>query len=101
MEQGLLRQHQEHRSLAFVYQEFMGEVMRCNLGARRHPSPRSVARDVETPTLRLRTIERDIRAGKVILIINIQHGSDRERASPRLRGGPYHGDHEILRRARP
>jgi hypothetical protein len=62
---------------------------------------RSVTRDIETPTLRLRTIERDIRAGKVILIIGIQHGGDRKRAGPRLRGGPYHCDHEILSRARP
>jgi hypothetical protein len=63
--------------------------------------PRSLARDVETPTLRLRTIEGSIRARKVILIIDIQHSSDRKRASPRLRAGPYHRDQEILGRPRP
>ena len=64
-------------------------------------SPRSAARDIETPTRRLRTIEGNICAGKVILIIVIQHGGDRERAGSRLRGGPYHRDQEILGRARP
>ena len=57
--------------------------------------------DVQTSTLRLPTAQRDIRAGKVILIIGIQHGSHRERAGPRLRGGPHHRDHEILARASP
>jgi hypothetical protein len=64
-------------------------------------SPRSAARDIETPTRWLRTIEGSIRAGKVILIIVIQHSGDRERAGPRLRRGPYHRDQEILGRARP
>ena len=61
---------------------------------------RSVTCDVETPTLRLRTIEGNIRAGKMILIIDIQQGSDRERAGPRLPGRPHHRDHEILARPR-
>jgi hypothetical protein len=34
-------------------------------------APRSLARNVEAPTLWLRTIEGDIRAGKVIFIIDI------------------------------
>ena len=64
-------------------------------------SPRLVACDSETPTLRLRTIEGDIRAAQVILIIAIQHGGDRERAGPRLRGGPHQRAQEILGRACP
>ena len=41
--------------------------------------------DVETPTLRLRTIEGHIRTGKVLLIIDIQHGGDRKRRLAVLR----------------
>ena len=74
-------------------------LIRSTLGHNRS-SLRSVARDIETPTLRLRTIEGNIRAGKVILIIDIQQGGDRERAGPRLHGRPHHRDHEILARPR-